>query len=234
MSDITFCKSCLNRQFDPERGIICSLTSQKPEFILTCKEFLIDVHQVKSRRAELSHKSNEAVSHFDYIKDILYKKTSRSRDVEIRYSKLKIYLGIFFGFLLLSIMIIPPALQGYWDSLETLVRIVSAFIIMLPVPLFLAFHYLKFAHHKSPIIVLTNKGLTVDGEFRQWKDVIGYEIYKDEFESKRLIGKNYTKRIRFETIGRLSKEHIDVELLDISAASLDNLLDEYLSKFGSI
>lgn len=36
---LDFCKKCKRRQFDPKQGIVCGLTSKKPEFISECPDF---------------------------------------------------------------------------------------------------------------------------------------------------------------------------------------------------
>ncbi|ADV49608.1 hypothetical protein I2486_11635 [Cellulophaga sp. E16_2] len=39
---LAFCKKCEKRTFDPNLGIVCSLTQRKPDFISNCNDFIID------------------------------------------------------------------------------------------------------------------------------------------------------------------------------------------------
>ncbi len=39
---LSSCKKCEKRKFDPNLGIVCSLTLRKPDFIDKCKDFIID------------------------------------------------------------------------------------------------------------------------------------------------------------------------------------------------
>lgn len=39
---LSFCKKCKNRQFDPNRGIVCGLTQQKADFDNGCVNFIQD------------------------------------------------------------------------------------------------------------------------------------------------------------------------------------------------
>ncbi|MFI8603062.1 hypothetical protein ACIGCP_01290 [Cellulophaga baltica] len=39
---LAFCKKCEKRTFDPNTGIVCSLSQRKPDFISNCKDFIID------------------------------------------------------------------------------------------------------------------------------------------------------------------------------------------------
>jgi hypothetical protein len=43
---ITLCKTCNLRTFNPEIGIICSLTENKPAFETTCKDYQVDNKEV--------------------------------------------------------------------------------------------------------------------------------------------------------------------------------------------
>ncbi len=70
-----FCKRCQWGTFDPKRGIICSLTNDKPDFDPTCDKFemtdqarqeLIAKKQYSINNYELI---NEEISEFSYEKD---------------------------------------------------------------------------------------------------------------------------------------------------------------------
>ena len=44
---LAFCKQCQKRKFDPNTGIVCSLTLRKPDFQDQCNDFEIDHQEVK-------------------------------------------------------------------------------------------------------------------------------------------------------------------------------------------
>lgn len=46
---LTFCQVCTKRLFDPEKGIVCSLTGEKPAFEETCENYDEDVAAVTER-----------------------------------------------------------------------------------------------------------------------------------------------------------------------------------------
>ena len=46
------CKKCEKRKFDPNTGIICSLTSRKPEFVSNCNEFVVDPKEASKAAAK--------------------------------------------------------------------------------------------------------------------------------------------------------------------------------------
>jgi predicted DNA-binding protein (UPF0251 family) len=41
-ANLTYCRACQNRKFDPQQGLVCNLTQKKPEFVDTCPSFAID------------------------------------------------------------------------------------------------------------------------------------------------------------------------------------------------
>lgn len=46
------CKQCDKRKFDPNTGLVCSLTLRKPEFDNDCTEFTIDPKEVAKLNAK--------------------------------------------------------------------------------------------------------------------------------------------------------------------------------------
>jgi hypothetical protein len=39
---LAFCKKCEKRTFDPNLGIVCSLSQRKPDFVSNCNDFILD------------------------------------------------------------------------------------------------------------------------------------------------------------------------------------------------
>jgi hypothetical protein len=61
------CKQCEKRKFDPNTGIVCSLTLRKPDFVKDCNDFIMDPKEVskkyaKSYAAEVESKSGSSMS----------------------------------------------------------------------------------------------------------------------------------------------------------------------------
>lgn len=46
------CKQCEKRKFDPNTGLVCSLTLRKPEFENDCSDFVIDPKEVSKLNAK--------------------------------------------------------------------------------------------------------------------------------------------------------------------------------------
>lgn len=46
------CKQCEKRKFNPNTGLVCSLTLRKPEFENDCNEFLLDPKEVSKMNAK--------------------------------------------------------------------------------------------------------------------------------------------------------------------------------------
>lgn len=49
MKQIETCKSCSNRKFDSQQGILCSLTEAKPSFEDNCSDFIQDEKIIKRK-----------------------------------------------------------------------------------------------------------------------------------------------------------------------------------------
>ena len=52
MNQIATCKQCTKRKFDPEQGIVCSLTNEKPAFEDSCPDFVKD-ETIKQQKKEI-------------------------------------------------------------------------------------------------------------------------------------------------------------------------------------
>lgn len=64
---LTTCKQCEKRKFDPNTGIVCSLTLRKPDFVQDCSDFIMDTKAVskkyaKSYVADAERKSSNSMS----------------------------------------------------------------------------------------------------------------------------------------------------------------------------
>ncbi|MGH1386093.1 hypothetical protein [Kordia sp.] len=44
---IEFCKTCTNRSFSSSKGIVCGLTNEKPNFVLSCSDYERDIKEEK-------------------------------------------------------------------------------------------------------------------------------------------------------------------------------------------
>lgn len=51
---LTFCKKCTHRKFNPEKGLLCGLTDEKPTFTGTCNDFSADQEVVDRLHAQTS------------------------------------------------------------------------------------------------------------------------------------------------------------------------------------
>lgn len=64
---LSTCKQCEKRKFDPNTGLVCSLTLRKPEFENDCSDFAMDPKEfskrnAKSYSAEVEGKSSNSMS----------------------------------------------------------------------------------------------------------------------------------------------------------------------------
>ena len=50
---LAFCLQCQKGAFDPGRGVICSITNDKPTFEHSCNDYLVDA--VRSQKIAYSH-----------------------------------------------------------------------------------------------------------------------------------------------------------------------------------
>ena len=72
---LAFCKKCTNRQFDPQQGIICSITNEKADFEDTCPNFNLDEH-VKEER----HEPKGEIANHDLVKQLSGDSKERFRE----------------------------------------------------------------------------------------------------------------------------------------------------------
>ncbi len=67
---LNFCKRCENRKFDPNTGIVCSLTLRKPDFVDNCKSFLQDpkeMQKLAARATVAQEEKSSGMSAWSYI-----------------------------------------------------------------------------------------------------------------------------------------------------------------------
>lgn len=53
---LEICELCTNKEFSPKSGVICSLTTQRPNFEGSCNDFTLDPQMIaKKRRFDEGH-----------------------------------------------------------------------------------------------------------------------------------------------------------------------------------
>jgi len=58
---VAFCKKCVNRKFDPQRGIICGLTMEPAQFSDYCQNFIQDTTVMDSDNTKIYYGSYGAI-----------------------------------------------------------------------------------------------------------------------------------------------------------------------------
>jgi len=71
------CKQCEKRKFDPNTGLVCSLTLRKPDFVNDCSDFLMDPKEVskkyaKSYAADAEKNSGTSLSTWGIIAIVIF------------------------------------------------------------------------------------------------------------------------------------------------------------------
>ena len=51
-----FCDNCTNKSFNPNLGLVCGLTGEKPDFIDTCPSFSLDPSAKAKMEIEMEKK----------------------------------------------------------------------------------------------------------------------------------------------------------------------------------
>lgn len=72
---LSTCKKCDKRKFDPNSGLVCSLTLRKPEFDDKCNDFVIDPKEVAKFNAkayEAEQESKSSISTWAVIAIVLF------------------------------------------------------------------------------------------------------------------------------------------------------------------
>lgn len=76
---LDYCKKCQNRQMDFQKGILCSLTNNKPKFEKTCKDFILD-EKVRERESDDAYiLTSKDIK--DKVSDKLYKRLILEQNV---------------------------------------------------------------------------------------------------------------------------------------------------------
>lgn len=225
--ELKYCKYCQNRNFDKDKGIICSFTNSKPSFKNVCQDFSKDNETVARIGERMIYESNYSLNLIEKFKDIFHIRVIPSLfgSTVIRYSKFKavvyfIYLFGLLDFLLIySIKTVP---------IDQLVIAIPSFTFMIGLFSFIIYLRFKDAFSKIPILEFNEKGLLVNNEFIKWPDFVGYKIYDEIIRTGR--GNNRETYLELECIGREKREVIDVNQLNISKKNLLYLLNFYYSK----
>ena len=97
---LSYCQYCTNRQFDPENGVFCSLTGEKPEFENRCPDFNKDTRNVLKKGSIQTHYNHSTTGPIEWIKDQFHPNydPDELKDVSIRFSKAKLLMLLCFSF----------------------------------------------------------------------------------------------------------------------------------------
>lgn len=74
---LSTCKQCEKREFNPNSGVVCSLTLRKPEFESSCGDFLIDPKveakiRAKTYASEVESNSGSSFSTWGIIAIVVF------------------------------------------------------------------------------------------------------------------------------------------------------------------
>lgn len=78
IEQLTFCKVCTNRKFDPSQGIICGLTSSLASFSESCPNYVEDTKQKKALESEpltltdIDNDASKGQRFANYILDLIF------------------------------------------------------------------------------------------------------------------------------------------------------------------
>lgn len=228
---ISFCKYCSNSKFDQSEGLVCSIDKQIMNFENQCKYFKKDLSLINKYKLKSERFSGNFLNITEQIIDVIYhRKININETFVVKTSKIKNILsfaGILLGFILLGIS--PFFKNG--SLLDSLV-LFTILIALFSFEIALIISEYKLSVKKGNIIELNNKGLKINGEFRAWKNFVGFTAYKDKSPIGVTAIPTYTYSLEFEFIGKLNDPVIIINNLNISKRKLIKTIKEYNKNFA--
>lgn len=150
---LTYCKYCLNSTFDTNKGLICRLTTDKPNFKSVCQHFNKDMEElIKSRKGSGAYRISSDES-TNYIFPYLSEKDKKT----IHLNSLSLFKKVFksWEFYTLSIVIV----FGF-PLLSSKLNIPLEYSLIIGTLLFVAVLLFLFkSFRKKPYLVIDKLGL---------------------------------------------------------------------------
>jgi hypothetical protein len=216
---LSYCQYCTNRQFDPESGVLCSLTGEKPAFEKSCPDFKKDTQFVLKKGSIQTHYNHSTTRLMEKIKDIFHPNydPNELQDVSIRLSKVK-FMGVFGIVLIAWFFSIYLLFEGEGvNKIEVLNILGSTTLVIIT----LLLGEVKKIFSSTPLIHISQRGLKLYGEPYDWRDVVSFIIIEEPSSSRFRVVDSY---LQFEFIGHIEDTQILIERLNISKHDLVKLL----------
>jgi hypothetical protein len=223
---LSYCQYCTNRQFDPESGVFCSLTGEKPVFENSCPDFKKDTQHVLKKGSIQTHYNRSTTRLMEKIKDIFHPNYNPNEleDVSIRLSKVK-FLGVFSIVLIAWLFTIYLLFEGEGvNKIEVLNILGSTTLVIIT----LLLGQVKKIFSSTPLIHISPAGLKLYGKHYDWSGVVSFIIIEEPSPSHFRVVDSY---LQFEFIGHIEDTRIMVEKLNISKHDLVNVLGSVQKRF---
>ena len=52
---IAICKTCENKRFNAEKGMVCSLTNEHADFLTTCADYVVSQEAIEQQKKDIAH-----------------------------------------------------------------------------------------------------------------------------------------------------------------------------------
>ena len=216
---LSYCQYCTNRQFDPESGVFCSLTGEKPAFENSCPDFKKDTQHVLKKGSIQTHYNRSTTRLMEKIKDIFHPNydPNELEDVSIRLSKVK-FLVVFSIVLIAWLFSIYLLFEGEGSNSTEVLNILGSTTLVI---ITLLLGNLKKIFSSTPLIHISQGGMKLNGEHFDWADVVSFIIVEEPSPSQFRAVDSY---LQFEFIGHIEHNQIMIERLNISKHDLVKLL----------
>ncbi len=217
---LTYCTVCVNGKMEFQRGTLCGLTDEKPQFVTHCEHFSLDPEKKeKSQRIFSGATSGEEdlVLHPDDKQNNRELDRLTPKTVEVKKSLWQGILSI--AIALGAIIYLTPQVLGAEEDKDTLI-ILGVIIIAIS-----AFRSYQFLSGPRILGVLNKDGFQIkEHTLIRWDEIIAYYVLTEIEKSSN--GKKSSKYLVMRVLG---KEEVKVWIEDMGISPKQLL--SYISLF---
>ncbi|TLF43072.1 hypothetical protein [Maribacter aurantiacus] len=232
---LSFCRVCINRKLSLEKGIICSLTGQEPNFENNCPTYELDNNELANLKDRYENEIKDqypksglkgALSEFEFkrVPKVLFKRFAipeKTYGFEIKKDNNRDKSLIVISWIVILVLVWGNFKNDLaWDL--TSMNVVAMLIIFIGSFYFV---YKGYFYEYPTLIKIHQNGIDNRGDFIYWSDILDYGIINGKGD------RSSEKEILIVTISSGLKK-ISVSELNITQLQFVEILQHHKNKFS--
>lgn len=217
------CIYCINGEALSSGSVKCKIALKNQGLSERCTKFIPESERIEIEKHRIEQFiKKEPFIFTEFLKDVIFSYKYKKRQKEFVIKELKVGYFTIIGYLMISPAVgIIMLFYGY-IQMDLFLKKVGA-ILMMPLFILLFFYNLFFVKGyltAKKLLVLTERGISINGEFVEWENYIGFYVTSEG------LGRYTNYYIQFVCTKNLKKSTVELRAIQVSAYQLRQIIDK--------